>query len=169
MIETERLTLRDWQESDASDLFEFSKSASVLMVGAKIHQNIDESLQCVRSYIKSQEIWAIELKENSKVIGWVRLNDTNRHNSYKEMEYIVSEHYQNRGYATETVKAILEYAFNELDLMVVAVCHYPHNVQSKRVIEKCGFTYEGTLRKYSKNLCDSVRYSLLKEEWQILR
>ncbi len=59
----------------------------------------------------------------------------------------------------KAVKGLLRYAFETLDVLVVAVCHYPDNVPSKRVIEKCGFTYEGTLRKYSRNLFDSVRYS----------
>ncbi|WP_240268569.1 GNAT family N-acetyltransferase [Paenibacillus timonensis] len=45
-------------------------------------------------------------------------------------------------------------------------CHYPDNPKSKRVIEKCSFTYEGTLRKYSRNLKDSVRYSMTREEWE---
>jgi RimJ/RimL family protein N-acetyltransferase len=81
------------------------------------------------------------------------------------MEYVISNTYQNKGYATEAVKCVLKCAFTELDLLVVAVCHYPLNIKSKRVIEKCGFTYEGTLRKYSKNLTDSVRYSMTKEEW----
>ncbi|BCN30905.1 hypothetical protein bsdtb5_22000 [Anaeromicropila herbilytica] len=51
-----------------------------------------------------------------------------------------------------------------IDLLVVAVCHYPYNIRSKRVIEKCGITYEGTLRGYSRNLTDSIRYSMTKEE-----
>ena len=168
-IETERLVLRGWRESDASDLFEFSRSDNMLMAGAKIHKDINESLECICSYMNSQETWAIALKENNKVIGWIGLYNTNRHGRYRETEYVISEHYQNRGFATEAVKALLGYAFGELDLMVVAACHYPHNVQSKRVIEKCGFTYEGTLRKYSKNLYDSVRYSMLKVEWETLR
>ncbi|GJM77534.1 hypothetical protein HMSSN139_00300 [Paenibacillus sp. HMSSN-139] len=61
---------------------------------------------------------------------------------------------------------MMRYAFTELDLCIVAVCHYPDNYKSKRVIEKCGFTYEGTLRKYSRNLKDSVRYSMTREEWE---
>jgi RimJ/RimL family protein N-acetyltransferase len=84
------------------------------------------------------------------------------------MEYVISISYQNKGYATEAVKRVLEYAFIELDLLVVAVCHYPFNIKSRNVIEKSGFTYEGTLRKYSRNLSDSVRYSITKEEWKNL-
>jgi len=140
----------------------------MLMAGAKVHESIDESLACIRAFIQSQEVWAIVLKENNRPIGWIGLYNTNRHDKCKEMEFIMSEKYQNRGYATEAAKRVLRYAFEELDIMVVAVCHYPHNLKSKRVIEKCGFTYEGTLRKYSKNLSDSVRYSMTKEEWENL-
>lgn len=166
VLETEHLLLREWQENDASDMFEFHKNSSVEMAGAKVHKDIDESLACIRAFIKSQEVWAILLKEIYKPIGWIGLYNSNRHDRYKEMEFILSDDYQNKGYATEAVKRVLEYAFSDLDLLVVAVCHYPHNASSKRVIEKCGFTYEGTLRKYSKNLCDSVRYSMIKEEWE---
>lgn len=165
-LETERLILREWQESDAADLFAFCQSANVANAGWKIHESIDESLAYIRLSIKYQESWAIILKENNKPIGVVELSDTNRHEYYKEIAYILSDDYQNKGYATEAVKRVLAHIFSELDLMIVAVAHYPFNVQSKRVIEKCGFTYEGTLRKYGKNLCDSVRYSMTKEEWE---
>ena len=118
--------------------------------------------------MNSDKSWAMVLKENNKAIGAMFLCDTNRHISYKEMEYVLSEDYHNKGYMTEAVKCMLEYAFSELNLLIVAICHYPSNIESKRVIEKCGFTYEGTLRKYSKNLEDSVRYSMTKEEWKKL-
>lgn len=165
-LATERLILRDWQESDAADMFEFFRSPSVEMAGCRVHKSVDESCDCIRSFIESQEVWAVVLKENGKPIGWLGFYNTNRHDRYKEVEFVISDDYQNKGYATEAVKRVLEYAFDELDLMVVAVCHYPHNPQSKRVIEKCGFTFEGTLRRYSKNLSDSMRYSMLKEEWE---
>jgi [ribosomal protein S5]-alanine N-acetyltransferase len=167
-LETERLILREWKERDAADLFEFSKSPDVENAGCKVHESMEESLESIRIWIKHQEMWAVTLKENGKVIGWILLGDTNRYDLYKEMEYVISVSYQNKGYATEAVKRVLEYAFTVLNLLVVAVCHYPFNIISKRVIEKCGFTYEGTLRKYSRNLTDSVRYSITKEEWENL-
>lgn len=166
VIKTERLILRGWQESDVEDLFEFSKSPNVWpKAGGKIHQTMEESRKFIHGYMNSEEVWAIVLKENNKAIGAMFLCDSNRHEGYKEMEYVLSEAYHNKGYATEAAKGVLKHAFNELNLMIVAVCHYPFNKQSKRVIEKCGFTYEGTLRKYSRNLEDSVRYSMTKEEW----
>lgn len=164
-LETERLILREWRENDAADMFEFCKNFDIASAGWKIHENIDETLECISSFIKFQEAWAIVIQDNGKVIGSILLSDINRHDRYKEIEYVISKYYQNKGYATEAVKGVLKYAFTELDLLVVAVCHYPFNVKSKRVIEKCGFTYEGTLRKYSRNLTDSVRCSMTKEEW----
>lgn len=165
-IETERLILRKWNQTDADDLLEICRSSMVLNAGWKIHESIEDSYQYIRSSNEYHNSWAIVLKENNKVIGIMDLNES-RHDLYREMEYIMSEDYHNRGYMTEAVKCVLEYTFNELNVEVVAVCHYPNNVQSKRVIEKCGFTYEGTLRKYSRNLSDSVRYSMTKEEWEV--
>lgn len=165
-LETERLILREWHERDADEYLELYQNPDVENAGAKICENIKESLESIRSLISCQESWAVALKESGKVVGSIFLSDINRHDRYKELEYVISGHYQNKGYATEAVKQVLKYAFTELDLLVVAVCHYPLNIQSKRVIEKCGFTYEGTLRKYSRNLTDSIRYSMTKAEWE---
>lgn len=51
-------------------------------------------------------------------------------------------------YATEATKAVIAYGFNEINLHKVQICTKTINAPSKRVIEKCGFTYEGTLRDY---------------------
>ena len=140
-LETERLLLRRWRENDVEDLFEFSKSPNIwLKAGGSIHQNIEESRKILSSLINSDEDWAIVLKEDKKAIGTMFLCDTNRHVSYKEMEYVLSEDYHNKGYMIEAVKCMLEYAFGKLNLLIVSICYYLSNVASKRVIKKCGFT-----------------------------
>lgn len=102
------------------------------------------------------------------MIGAIFLSDVNRHPRYRELEYAIIEDQWNRGYATEAVNAVLKHAFMDMNLFVVAVACYDYNKKSIRVIEKCGFAYEGTLRKYSRNQSDSVRYSMLSEEWKQL-
>jgi len=86
--------------------------------------------------------------------------------------YALSYDYWGMGIATEAVKAIQEYAFNVMKLDLLSVDHYPHNSRSMKVIEKCGFKKEGTLRKarlsYRNEPVDIVTYSLLKEEWKEL-
>jgi putative acetyltransferase len=166
-LETDRLFLREWQIEDASEMLEIYKNPNVILrAGGKVHENLEESLSCIKLLKENQEDWAIVLKESNKVIGNIGLYDINRNNKYKELEFILSESYHNQGYMTEAVKSVLKYAFCDLNLLVVAACHYPYNIQSKRVIEKCGFKYEGTLRKFSKNMCDSVRYSITRVEWE---
>ena len=156
---------RDWQESDAEDVFAFAQNPEVEQAGWPIHRGISDSIWYIRISQESQETWAAALREDNRAIGAISLSDIHRNDRYREIEYVISGAYGNRGYATEAVRRVLDYAFGALYLAVVAVCHYPENVRSRRVIEKCGFTYEGTLRGYSWNFSDSVRYSMTREEW----
>ena len=56
-----------------------------------------------------------------------------------------------------------------LELKRLEYCHFPHNISSKRVCEKLGFTFEGILRRkyllYNGTVCDDVTYSIIKEEY----
>ena len=166
-LETERLVLRDWKADEAGEMFSFYKEPEIWpRAGGSVFSTLEECEQCIMCYADAQEVWALELKETGKPIGSIFLEDIGRNVGYREMEFVLSGRYHNCGYMTEAVKRVLAYAFEELAVDVVAVCHYPDNLQSKRVIEKCGFIYEGTLRKYSKNGMDSVRYSMTKAEWR---
>ena len=136
--------------------------------GGCVLTDIAQCEQCIQDYAAAQETWAVVLKETQKPIGSVFLEDIGRYPEYREMEFVLSSIYHNHGYMTEAVQRVLQFVFEAEGLSVVAVCHYPDNVQSRRVIEKCGFTYEGTLRRYSKNGKDSVRYSMTREEWMSL-
>lgn len=165
-LETDRLILRDWKLEEAADMLAFYSDPTIWpRAGGVAITSLEDCRQCIRAYEAAQEVWAVVLKETQWPIGSVFLEDIGRHPGYREMEFVLSGVYHNRGYMTEAVKRVLEYAFEELKLEVVAACHYPDNIQSQRVIAKCGFTYEGILRGYSKNGQDSVRYSMTKEEW----
>jgi predicted acetyltransferase len=73
---------------------------------------------------------------------------------------------------TEAVKRAVQYAFDEMEVELLTVFHVPHNVRSKRVIEKCGFSYEATieqgLKNYDGRLFDSVIYSIIKSDSFVL-
>ena len=74
---------------------------------------------------------------------------------------------------TEAAKAVLRYGFAELGLGLIAVRHHLHNQRSRRVIEKCGFHYEGTMRQYSRRydgtLLDGCFYSMTAQEFHALQ
>lgn len=168
-LTSDRLCLRAWTAADAAGLYAFASDESMAMAGAKPHESIEESRACLQGFIESGEVWAIALRTDDTPIGWIGLHGGSRHGRYRELEYAVAPGCRGQGYATEAVRRVLAHAFDDLALLVVAVCHYPENAASRRVIEKCGFTYEGTLRRYSKNRKDSVRYSMLREEWAARR
>lgn len=69
----------------------------------------------------------------------------------------------------EAARAAIQFAFEEMDIQVLSVYHYPFNLRSKRVIEKCGFTFEGTLRcgsvVYDGKINDDVCYSMTRREY----
>lgn len=171
-LETERLILRTWNIDDLEDFYEYAKSPEVgPNAGWKPHESKEESASILNAFINSGEVWAIELKENQKVIGSVGLHaDKKRENvNSKMLGYALSANYWGHGIMTEVVNSIIEFAFNELNIDVLSVYHYPFNMRSKRVIEKCGFRYEGTIRYASKlhdgTVVDDMCYSILKDEY----
>lgn len=99
------------------------------------------------------------------LIGFILFGDMNRYAQYKELEYAIAANHRNNGYATEALMAMLEYMFSERDTEVVAAWVRSFNKECVRVLEKCHFTYEGTLRKHARDRGDTLCYSVLKEEW----
>lgn len=91
----------------------------------------------------------------------------------RELGYVLGQEQWGKGYMTEAAKAVLRYGFAELGLELIAVRHYLHNQRSRRVIEKCGFHYEGTMRQYSRRydgtLLDGCFYSMTAQEFQALQ
>lgn len=165
-IESERLIIREWKDSDAGDLFLLSQGANRLISYLNIPGSIDDSLETIRMWRKYQEMFPILLKSSGKLIGVIGLVDVNRHAGYREIEYYISHEYHGNGYTSEAVKLILEYGFCELNMLIAAASIEKSNSKSISIVEKNGFMYEGTLRKYGRDLSDRMRYSITKDEWE---
>ncbi|HYE67251.1 MAG TPA: GNAT family protein [Anaerovoracaceae bacterium] len=171
-IETERLILRAWNVDDVDDLYDYAKNPNVGPHGGwKPHESKTESLEIMQTlFINKYESWAIVYKENGRVIGSIGYElDTKRQDiNCKELGYAMGEDYWGRGLMTEAAKAAIHYGFEELELDMVSIYRNPQNTRSGRVIEKCGFIYEGTLRQaykiYDGSIRDVACYSMTKEE-----
>lgn len=173
-LETQRLILRSWQENDLEDFYEYGKNPEIgPNAGWKPHSNIEESRKILNSFVKTDENWAVVFKENKKAIGSLGISkDKIGHEgmgSGKEIGYVLSQDYWGKGLMTEAVKRVLEFAFKKLNLDFVSVSHFPFNARSKRVIEKCGFKYEKTLKNsctnYNGEKLDEMCYILTKAEY----
>ena len=171
-LETPRLILRRWQEHDVSDLFNIMKNSTVVMGGWNPHPNVTVSAGVLNEYIESDDRWAIELKDEKKVIGCVGVfPDNNRGKlNAKSISFVLSEDYCGNGYITEAIKRVIQYLFEELNIDLLSAFHIPDNIKSKRVLERCGFEYEITIKqgykRYDGQIFDSVCYSILKSDYE---
>jgi RimJ/RimL family protein N-acetyltransferase len=85
-----------------------------------------------------------------------------------ELHYWLGKKYWGLGYGTEIARRTIAYAFENAHLNRLEVNHMARNVRSQRVVEKCGFKFEGNMRAYIKRfgVFEDLRfYSLLREEF----
>ncbi len=147
-IQTERLILRAFTQSDLADFYEYASVEGVgEMAGWQHHESIQKSQEILNRFIEEDKTFAICLKETGKVIGSLGVEKYGMEDKlseffdYKgrEIGYVLSKDYWGKGIMTEAVKAIIDYLFNELDLDFLTCGYYDFNLRSKRVQEKCGF------------------------------
>ena len=147
-IETERLILRAWSESDLYDFFEYARVEGVgEKAGWNHHKSLEESRTILGFFIKNKKTLAIELKESGKVIGSVGLEPRDEDAGLslelqgREIGYVLSRDYWGRGLMPEAVKAVIDYCFSVLNYDYLTCGHFDHNDRSRRVMEKCGFVF----------------------------
>ncbi len=147
-IETQRLLLRPFQQTDLQDFYDYARVDGVgEMAGWKHHESIEKSQEILNGFIEEDKTFAIVLKENNKVIGSLgvekygmeeRLTEFDGYQG-REIGYVLSKAYWGKGLMPEAVRAVIAYLFNDLQLDFLLCGYYDFNAQSKRVQEKCGF------------------------------
>lgn len=144
IIETERLILRMFENSDYDDLFEYLvqlENDEFEGYPGITYENGKEHL----SYrVQSDEFYAIELKENCKVIGNIYCGK--RDFESREVGYIINRNYQCHGYASEALSAVIRKCFNNGIHRIYAECD-PRNICSWKLLEKVGMKREAFFHK----------------------
>ena len=148
IIETERLILRPFKQSDLDDFYEYASVEGVgEMAGWKHHENKEFSQEILDLFINEDNTFAIVLKENNKVIGSLGVDEYGMEQALseffdyqgREIGYVLSKDYWGKGLMPEAVKAVIDYLFNIQNLDFLTCGYYMFNNQSKKVQEKCGF------------------------------
>ena len=148
IIETERLILRPFKQSDLYDFNEYASVSGVgEMAGWKHHETIEKTQEILDMFIKEDKTFAIVFKKNNKVIGSLGVekygleDKLTEFNGYygREIGYVLSKNYWGKGIMPEAVGAVIDHLFNDLNLDFLTCGYYDFNNQSKRVQEKCGF------------------------------
>lgn len=174
-METERLLLRHWRESDAEDLYLYAKDPDVgPITGWPVHKNVEESLDVIRNVLICKENYAICLKEDGKAIGTVELKLHGKavfteKDDECELGFWLGKPFWGQGIMPEAVQRVLARAFEDLGMTKVWCGYYDGNTKSKRVQEKCGFRYQRSAKDVDVPLMNEKRTEhvnlLTREEW----
>ncbi|TFG44930.1 MAG: N-acetyltransferase [Dehalococcoidia bacterium] len=173
-IETERLVLRPFRTGDTEEVaslandeelsryipaipYPYPRYAAAEWLSTQ-QAKFDEGLEIV---------FAVTKKEDGGLIGAMGLILTPEHRR-AELGYWIGREYWGHHYATETGRAVLNYAFKTLGLESVIAHHLSPNSASGRVMQKLGMKYEGCRRKYFYHrgeFFDAAMYGILKDEF----
>lgn len=144
IVETERLILRRYKKSDLKDLYEYLSDSDVVkyepykpMTMSEVENNLDWR-------ISTDEMIAVELKSNNKMIGNVYLGKRNFESL--EMGYVFNKDYWGKGYAKESCMKLIELAFSNGIHRIFAECD-PQNLGSWKLLESLEFEKEAHLKK----------------------
>ncbi|WP_353172354.1 GNAT family N-acetyltransferase [Acinetobacter rudis] len=147
MLETERLILRQWQDSDHLPFIKMGQDPDVMKYFPNDLTQEDslKLIQTVSEIIDKNKwgIWAVELKENHEFIGFIGLHNQPLQFDFSpcvEIAWRLAKEHWNKGYATEGAKAVLEHAFNVLHLEKVVSFTACINQPSESVMKKIGMT-----------------------------
>lgn len=172
---TKRLILRPWLESDAEDLYKLAKDPAVgPIAGWPVHTSVENSKEIIKNVLGVPETYAVCLKEDNKAIGSIGLMIGNVSNlllsdGEGEIGYWIGVPFWGQGLIPEACKALIQYAFEDLKLETLWCGYFDTNEKSKRVQEKCGFSYHHTNKDIHWELMDDVRTEhitrLTKSQW----
>ena len=172
VLKGDKVILRSWSRKDAADLFEYARDPRVgPAAGWPPHRSQGESRFIIDEVYLSKLDWAIVDIESGKPIGNIGLDEevVRPKIHSREVGYSIAADYWGRGIATEAVSLVVKYCFEVLNLECMTLRVEPDNEASRRVAEKCGFTFEGILRhsykRYDNVIADMACYSLLNTEY----
>ncbi|MDR2919602.1 MAG: GNAT family N-acetyltransferase [Tannerella sp.] len=164
--------IRRWKMEDAGCLAE-------ALNNKKVMDNLRDGLpypyttEDAKDFIKvmcdadGNQTFAFAITVDDKAVGSIgAFRQSNIHSRTAEAGYYVAEPYWGQGIATEAMKQLCSYIFENTDIVRLFAEPFAHNIASCRILEKCGFECEGILRKNAEKngvIVDMKMYSIVKE------
>jgi RimJ/RimL family protein N-acetyltransferase len=169
-IECERLTLHAIKSSDGPEVFEaVQESVNELtpwMPWVHPEPKLDDTIVFhANGQMKwySREMLDFQWREKStgRLVGKGGFHTINWAVPKFEIGYWVRTSMTGKGYCTEAVNALVQFARNELGAKRLEICNDPKNIRSRAVAERCGFTLEGTLIRNMRDPYGALRDSCM--------
>jgi RimJ/RimL family protein N-acetyltransferase len=180
ILETPRLTLRQFTENDVDNLFELNSDPEVMryLTGGRptprdeIRDQIIPFHLAVYDRLDRLGTWAAESTATGEFLGWFHFRPgPDADISNIDLGYRLLRPAWNKGYATEGSRALISMGFTELAVDRVFAHTMTLNAASRRVLEKCGLTLVGTIPYEGPFEIEGaergqVEYELTKVEWE---
>ncbi len=163
MLETKRLFMRPWEDADAEILYQYAKDEAVgPAAGWPVHTSVENTREIIKGVLSEPETYAVILKETGEPVGSIGLM-VGKYSGKKigeeegEIGYWIGVPYWGQGLIPEAVLEMMRYGFEELGLKAIWCGYFDGNEKSRRVQEKCGFTYHHTIEGVECSLLGEIR------------
>ena len=173
-IETERLILRDFLETDQADLFELDSDPEVhRYLGNRPVKTTDEIktvIQMVRQQYLDNQIgrWMMVEKATGNVLGWAGLkyigNTMNSTAHFYDVGYRLKQKHWGKGYATEAAQAALTYGFNQMNLKEIIGITAIENQASANILKKIGLQF---VHQFEEDGLQGTWFKITADEWRL--
>lgn len=165
------INIRNWKIEDAKNLAKALNNKKVLdnlRDGLPFPYTVSHAQDFIDAMLKADKnntfTWAITADD--KAIGCISMfRKENVHRLTGEIGYYIDEEYWGKGIATKVIKQVCGYIFSSTDIVRIFAEPFSFNTASCKVLEKCGFTCEGTLRKNAiktEKIIDTKTYAIIK-------
>jgi ribosomal-protein-alanine N-acetyltransferase len=182
MLETERLLIREYRESDLPEYHELlSNRQNMYFLEGIATGSLGESRESLKDAVEMNgsgkaRRFCVTLKgRGGKLIGGVGYEIaavTPLGKIADPMGWFIMPEFQNNGYITEAAKKVLEFAFTRDGCIRVATGCFKDNAPTQRVMEKVGFRKEGEragAQYHDGKMKDRLEFAILKDEWEARR
>ncbi len=175
MLETKRLILRPWKQSDVEALYIYAKDPDVgPIAGWPPHKSVEDSLNVISNVLTGTECYAICDKTTDKAIGSIELKlnghtDMTERDDECEMGFWIGKPFWGQGLVPEAAEELIRHGFEDLGMTTIWCGYYDGNSKSKRTQEKIGFQYHHTCNEVPVPLMNEVRVGhtnyMTREMW----
>jgi len=171
-LETQRLLLRPFREGDLEDVFAYASDVETTrFVRFETHADRAATGEWLQGVLAREDDapWALELKEDGKVIGSLGARDWEVTNRCAEIGFVLNRSQWGRGLASEGLRAVVDDLFAHRGVNRLQAHAMVENAASGLVLTKCGFTLEGIARQrvFMKGAFrDICWFALLREAWE---
>ena len=141
ILKTERLILKTWEDEDVlaiAPVYEDPELMKFTMDGALSYEETKKVIQERQHHQERYgfSVWAMLDKESGELVGHAGIEYFSEGEDDKHLDVLVKKDFQGKGFGLEALKAIIEYAFQELELEHLIAFAKPANVRCTRIFEK---------------------------------